>query len=300
MKKIPLEETIVESYKFLFGNIISIIGTLWLPVLLYIAVLGATLVSVIPHEWLAGNVGKLADPDAWARSMLPVFMLWVPVLMLSGLLIGAMIRVGILRHALDQKTTTTWVWFSLGARVWRMVAATLLNLVVYAGLVLAVVIAVGAAGFVMHLINAPQALSVLVTIVLVIAGIVWVIYTLLRMFFFLPAIIVDQNRVGVARSWELGKGNVWRMIVVFLAVVVPVVMVGEIGIYATTFSTLANFGIAHQGTLTPAEFAELLRALLPLVPVLVVIYLLMVVAMVGLMLGAIGKAYQAVTAGEAA
>lgn len=300
MKKIPLEETIVESYKFLFGNIISIIGTLWLPVLLYIAVLGATLVSVIPHEWLAGNVGKLADPDAWARSMLPVFMLWVPVLMLSGLLIGAMVRVGILRHALGQKATTTWVWFSLGARVWRMVAATLLNLAVYAGLVAAVVIAVGAAGFVMHLINAPQALSVLVTIVLVIAGIVWVIYTLLRMFFFLPAIIVDQNRVGVARSWELGKGNVWRMIVVFLAVVVPVVIVGEIGIYATIFSTLANFGITHQGTLAPAEFAELLRALLPLVPVLVVIYLLMVVAMIGLMLGAIGKAYLAVTAGEAA
>jgi hypothetical protein len=299
VKKIPLEDTIVETYKFLFQNFLSIIGTLWLPFVLFIAVIAALLASLIPHAWLAGDFTPVADPDGFFRAHIPQLMLALPVVYLTLFLVSAMIRVGILRHALGQKTTTTWVYFSLGSRIWRMVGAMLLMAVVYVGLVLAVVIAVGASGIVMHLVHASALVTGLVAALLIIAGIVWAIYTLLRMFFFLPAIIVDQDRIAVGKSWELGRGNVWRMIVVMIAVVVPAVMIGEIGIYTTVLSTIAGTGIAHQGAPTPEMFAAILKSLVPVLPILICIYLAMIIAIVGLSLGAVGKAYKAVTAEDA-
>ena len=297
MKKIPLETTVVEAYKFLFQNILSIIGTIWLPILALVVVIAALVASVIPHAWLTGGFSPPADPEAFVLSVLPVIMLAVPVITFAGLLTGAMVRVGILRHALGLKTTTTWAYFSLESRVWRMVAVALLGVVVYIGVILVAAMVIGAFAFGLKLIpDVPPFVTGLVIAVLVVAAIVWAIYVMLRMFFFLPAVVVAENKVGVGRSWSLGKGNALRMFVVLIAVTLPVVIIGEIAIYATMLSTLISIGLQQPDMNSPAAAIAMLQSMLPLIPVVLVIVFLMMVSITGLTLGAVGKAYKAVTA----
>jgi membrane-anchored glycerophosphoryl diester phosphodiesterase (GDPDase) len=215
-------------------------------------------------------------------------------------LLGAMIKVGVLRHALGEKTRTTWIWFSLGTRVWRMVAATLLYLAVYCGLEIVASIIIGIVAAVMTQIpGLPPVAAGVVTGVLSLAAILAGIYILLRLFFFLPAVVVAENKVGVARAWDLGRGNVWRMVAVLVVVLLPVALVFGILFYATVLGTFA-IEAARMHPQGPAQALAVLKELLPLLPVILGVYLLAAIACTGLVYGAMGAAYKAVTAPEAA
>jgi len=301
MKKIPLETTIVGAYRFLFTNIVSIIGTLWFPVLVFLAVMAALACGLIPPNWLHGHFTPVANPEDYLRSHLGLILLAVPVLILAGLLTGAMIRVGILRHALGEKTTITFIWFSLGARVWRMIAAALLYMVIYIGLQIVARLTI----FIVALILAripqlPPVVAGLVTAVLALAAVVIGIYIVARLFFFLPAVVVAENKVGVERAWGLGKGNVWRIVAVCIAVVLPLMPVFGVLLYVTVLSTIIATVVHHHpaGPAGPAEVVAFLKALLPMLPVVLGLYLVFAIATVGLIYGAIGQAYKAVTAPE--
>ncbi len=301
MKKIPLEPVIIGSYKFLSQNIISIIGTLWFPVLVFFAVVGAFAYGIVPHNWLHGDFTPVADPGAFIRERLPVILSAVPCIILTMAIAGAMIQVGILRHALGEKTKPTYIFFSLGARVWRMIVAVLLCVVVYVCLVLAVIAAVIVVNLAMAVIpNMPHILIALVRAVLVIIGIGCVLYVMVRLSFFLPAVVVAENKVGVRRAWKLGKGNVWRILAVVLVVTVPAVIIGELLIYITAFSTIFSAAALHPEPQTPEQAINFMKTFLPVLPVLGCVYLALVVALTGLKLGAIGKAYKAVTAPDEA
>lgn len=297
MKKIPLEQTIIDAYKFFFQNIISIIGTIWFPVVVFVAVLAAMLINIVPHEWLTGHFVAPPNPEAFVLSRLGLIFAAEAVIMPLGLVISAMIRVGILRLAVDDNHGLTLFWFSLGAKVWRMVGAMFLTVF---GCIVVIGVAAGAVVLAYCLLQAiphmPTAVTVLVTVILVIAAIVGVIYVLVRQFFFLPAVIVAENKIGLKRSWALGKGNVWRAIVIWLAVIIPISMVTGIITNATLMPVFitqaAHFG-PHP---SPDEMMGLLTALLPVLPAFIVIELLSSLVMLGTMFGAIGKAYKAVTA----
>jgi hypothetical protein len=301
MKKIPLEATIIDAYKFFFHNIISIIGTVWFPVVVFVGVLGALLASIVPHEWLAGHFVAPQNPEAFFLSRRGLIVAAETVVVPVGLLVSAMIRVGILRLAVGEKSGLTLFWFSLGAKVWRMIGAMLLTVI---GCIVVVAIAVGAvvlAYCVLHAIpHLSNAVTVLVTVLLAIAAIVGIVYVLVRQFFFLPAVIVAENKIGLKRSWALGKGNVWCAIVIWLAVVIPVSMITGIITNATLMPAFMTQA-AHLGpNPPPAEMMGLFTALLPLLPVIIAIELLSGLVILGTMLGAVGKAYKAVTVDETA
>ncbi len=300
MKKIPLESTIVGSYKFLFQNIVSIIGVLWLPVVLFAAVLGALVYGIVPHKWLTCDFTAIPDPESFVRERLPLLMAAAPVLIISGLLAGAMVRVGILRHAVGEKTTTTWVYFSLGARVWRMIAVVLLAIVICILLEIVAGIAFGILTAVFSMLpQVPVAAVSLVSLLLCIIVVVGVVYVMVRLFFFLPAVVVAENKVGVARSWNLGKGNVWRIIVVLIAVILPIELIVGMIFYATVVPTVIVEAIRQQPQ-GKAEAIAFLKSLWPVLPVLLGAYLVAAIAISGLVLGAVGKAYKAVTAPDEA
>jgi hypothetical protein len=298
MKKIPLEPVITGAFRFLFTNIVSIVGVMWFPLLVFVALVAGLVCGIVPHAWLHGDFTALPDPQAYILSRLPLIVLALPVFILGSLLLGAMIRVGILRHALGEKTRTSFIYFSLGARVWRMAAAGLLYFAVYCGIEIVAWITIGIVTAVM--IQIPQVSPVAagaITAVLSLAAILAGIYILVRLFFFLPSVVVAENKVGVGRAWALGKGNVWRIVAVLIVVTLPVVLVSGVLFYVTVLSTILNEA-ARVHPAGPEQAAAFLKAFLPILPVIAAIFILACIAMTGLVSGAMGRAYKAVTAPE--
>lgn len=297
MKKIPVGSTIVGSYKFLFQNIISIIGVLWLPVVISCAIVGAFLYGILPHKWLVCDFTPISDPEGFFRAKLPLILLAVPVLIITSLLASAMVRVGILRHAIGEKTKTTWIYFSLGARVWRMVAALLLYLVIYIGLEIVVRVAKAISVFILKAVpGMPEQVPTHIGDLIGLVGFIIGLYIVLRLFFFLMAVVVAENKVGVGRAWELGKGNIWRMIGVLIAIVLPVMLIVGVVFGMMAFGTIVSLAASGHPPKTDAEVLTFFKSLLPLLPVFFGIWVVAAIALNGLVLGAIGKAYKAVTA----
>jgi hypothetical protein len=210
-----------------------------------------------------------------------------------------MMRVGILERVLGNRTGLTLFYFSLGSRVWRMAGTVIL-----AGIIMcAVAIVEVAIGVALHFAisavpNIALGWVILFDVVQAIALIVALIYIAVRLFFFLPAVIVAENRIGFRRSWSLAAGNAGRAIVIVLAVVVPVWfvagIVSEFAIMPTLFPLITELGNQPD----PAEAAAFLKALLPILPILAVIHLISALVITTTLLGAIGTAYRAVTADE--
>ena len=61
MQKIPLEKTIGAAYRFFFSNFLSILGTVWFPLLLSLAIIGAMVYAILPASLLHGDLRHL-DP----------------------------------------------------------------------------------------------------------------------------------------------------------------------------------------------------------------------------------------------
>ena len=51
------------------------------------------------------------------------------------------------------------------------------------------------------------------------------VYTLVHATFFLNPIAIAEQRISLKRSWALARGNFWRILVVMLAVLIPVLAV---------------------------------------------------------------------------
>jgi hypothetical protein len=303
MKKIPLGSAIAGSYGFLFTNIISIIGTMWLPVLLFAALMAAFVCQMIPHEWFQGHFPEHIAKDDMHRLLiahLPIFVTAIPVMVLASMLMKAMINVGILRHAIGEKTSTTFIWFSLGGRVWRMVAMSLLFLVVYVVLEISAIILFAVLNVALHAMPfIPHVVQGLANAALAVAAFLAIMYVIVRLFFFLPAVIVAEHRISPSRAWDLSKGNVWRIVVLLLAVIVPVCVLTGVVVCATLFTTVVPEAMRHHPK-GPEQVFEFLKSVLPVLPAIAGIYLVSIVAVTGLALGAMGRAYKAVTAPDEA
>jgi hypothetical protein len=272
---------------------------MWFPLLVFVALVAGLVCSIVPPAWLHGDFTALQDPQTFVLSRLPMIVLAIPVIFLVALLTEAMTKVGILRHALGEKTKTSFIYFSLGARVWRMVAAALLYFVIYLGLEIVAWIAIGIVTAVMTQIPqlhpvAAGAVTGLITLAAILGG----IYVIARLFFFLPSVVVAENKIGVGRAWALGKGNVWRIVALLIVVNLPVVLVTGVLFYVTVLSTILIEAVRMHPA-GPEQAAAILRALLPVLPVIAAVFILACIAMTGLVYGAMGAAYKAVTAPDA-
>jgi hypothetical protein len=291
MKKIPLETTLVGAYRFLFTRIVSIVGTMWFPMVLLMGLAGGLVYLAAPHAWLAGDFSNF-KPEQLISLPLNLARCAIAI---GGLIAGSMIMVGLMRHALGLKQSTTFIYFSLGLPVWRMLGAILLGIVIMVvlGMVCGVLIAL-AAVFGAPLI--PHGYAVVGGIVLGVVVAFFLIYTGVRLFFFLPAVVVAENRIGLGRSWSLGGGNFWRIFFVWLLIVVPVGFVAGVALQMTILPVvfMAAMKLPHEPG--PKDVIAFLQGLLPLLPVIFTILILWGIAVRGLVMGAIGSAYNAVTA----
>src|SRR5205807_620453 len=69
------------------------------------------------------------------------------------------------------------------------------------------------------------------------------IYVVLRLMFFLPAVVVSENSIGIERAWTYGGHNFWRILIVAIAVVLPVVIVFHLLSWALVSPLLSVYGL---------------------------------------------------------
>ncbi|HEY0281901.1 MAG TPA: hypothetical protein VGC27_04680, partial [Rhizomicrobium sp.] len=245
----------------------------------------------VPHEWFAGDFSHF-KPEQLVS--LPLNLARLGIIVLS-LVFGSMIAVGLMQHALGLKKSTTFIYFSLGAPVWRMLGAILLAVVILValGIVGGVLVALGAQ-FGMPLIPHPYSIVALVALCFVVAC--FLVYAAVRLFFFLPAVVVAENRIGIGRAWSLGGGNFWRIVFVWLLIAVPVGFIAAVALQMTILPVIFMEAMKLKQEPGPEEIFGFLHSLIPLLPVILTITILASIATRGAMMGAIGSAYNAITA----
>ena len=314
MAKIPLERTIESAYRFAFTKFLSVLGVLWLPYL----VVGAALAGIIYLAW--PDIQSLHDVG-WAMQASPneeinfsaehfVALMRVigsigrfaGLLWLLFIIARAMVTVGVLRTALGQHEGPVFVYFSLGAAVWRMIGAMLL-----AAIIIVLVLCLTAAACALIFFGADRFASGAagaIKFVAVAAAFFWMVYMIFRLVFFLPPVVVAEGRIGIGRAWELGGGNVLRIIGVLIAVFLPVAIVAGIISNALFGAILWNEvrGALLSGHPLPphAFFEALVRDLRYIWPVFVAYQLVYMTVLAGLGGGAMAAAYKSVTQTEAA
>ncbi len=303
MAKIPLERTIGATYSFVFANILSILGIIWLPYLL-LAVLAAGLVVGLMPVFDGIDFSTGAD---WARDGTRVLQLVlsigaaVTLFFLAAIVVRAMVAVGVMRKALGLHPGPVFVYFSLGAPVWRMIGATILAILAILAmstLATAVVALIGVAASKF----APDAAPLLIGVAIFV-GALWLIYAAVRISFFLPAVVVAENRIALGRSWQLGGGNFWRIIVLLLVVTLPVVLAASLianALFNQPFIAAIE-QMSESGRQIPPEelFALLIAQIRRVWPAYLVYEMIYLALLAALTSGAVANAYKGVTEEEA-
>lgn len=296
MQNIPVGETVASAYGFAFAGFPSVLGTMWLPLAVLLAFDAAVVMLLAPD--LPGYVmrGEFDMALIWSFHRIEG-LLW-----LGAFIIRAMTTVGLQERALGRTKGPAYFYFSLGRPVWRMVGAEFLAILVIAVIATltacaAILVAYLAVVFISHGGYAVAGVAGVVAVC-------WLVYATVRLFFFLPAVVVAESRIGLIRSWELSQGNFWRIVGIALAVFVPV----WIGLHIVLFAViepmipldmLARF---HSGML-PGDIQELAQAITKriflgfrgILPFLVAFSLVEQLLYAGLGNGASASAYLAVT-----
>jgi len=113
---------------------------------------------------------------------------------------------------------------SVGKPVWRLIGAFLLAFLAYLGAWLASMLV----GILVSLIFSPFVtaanLKIALTITSLVAGVLvygaFIAVTVRPVFLMAPVAIAEQ-KISMTRAWSLGRGNFWRLILIFVAVFLP-------------------------------------------------------------------------------
>jgi len=296
MPKIPLENTISGGFRFFFMRILSVVGTVWLPLLAMAVVWGGIVWLVVPHDWWLGKFPMFSDkhPDlhaVWALFF--PFMIGMPLLMVTGLVLGSMMNVGLLRLALGLKKRC-FVFFELGGDVWRVVWISVLCCLLVMGAYVGIALLAIAGGALAATLK-PEGAWVALLVIAVIAAACFVIYAMVRLFFFLPAVTVADHRIGFARSWQLGRGNFWRIMVVSLVISFAISIVAGTISDVMIASMIGDSASKLGANPTDAQMIAFLRSLIPLAPMFLGLIAFQTIANTAIFAGAVGTAYNALT-----
>ena len=292
--KIPFERTVAAAYRFVLENFVSVLGIGWIPYLLAGLIGIALLSAVLPQldlvlqsgqeKWNQDQVAQLIGPIAGAGFVFAI----------AVILAAAMVMVGMMRKALGQHSAPVYFFFSLGSQVWRMIGAYILLLLLLWAVTVVIAIAIGIVSFV--LVKSAPAAQMPVTALLACIAVLWGIYAVVRVQFFLPAVVVAENHIGLRRSWNLGRGNFWRIVGIVIVIVLPIGIVHSI---LTNILVQTSVAVHPMTMMNPDEvrlyFAAMMNAARRVWPILLLIELLYMAIVTGLAAGAIANAYNSVT-----
>ena len=278
MNRIPVWKTIRYAYTFAFGEIGTIIGLIWIPMV------AIGILQFLPFVLGIEQPAAGENPaTAGMAALLSLIFLFVTL----GL--NAMIYVVVTRQALGLRQGAATFHFAFGRPEWQMVSAMLLCAVLLG----AMAVAFSATVALFALFLRPEANALIATFVAlyVLAGIGGLIYAAVRLGFLLWPVVVAEEKVDLGRGWALTAGNFWRAFAVILAVTAPVLVVNAISILMIGGPGL--FASPPAGADFSAAMTERIAMLDSHMPALIGLGLILAPFSCGLMFGAAAGAYRA-------
>ena len=215
MTKIPVGATVAHAYRFAFGDFVTILRGIWLPLAVQ---LGMTLLltqRVIPLF----RAFEARDPSA--ISLLgPILLLYPVVLVLFFAQIATVTRI-----ALGPRREMPLIDFPFGKDMWRLAGGFIVAGLAIIAILLAFAVAAGIVGFLLSAAGVGKAILALLVALLIAIGYGGAIFMAFRFMFLLAPVNIAEQCLGLARAWQLSRGNFWRSFVIVLAIMVPAVVV---------------------------------------------------------------------------
>jgi hypothetical protein len=295
MRKIPVWKTIADGYGFTFGQLGTIIGLIWLP-MVTLAVAGyfvmAQYYSNFPAAMEQGNA-------AAAGQAALVVIAWSVV----SLLLSAMMYTAVTRQALGLRHGPALLSFSFGITELRVFGAimSLIFLMVFFLIVYAVFISTGSILVKASLPAASQQTGAAVLGLFAIALLCAIFFVMVRVSFLMIPASVTEGNFGLARSWQLSGGNFWRIFLVGLATLAPLLIVtaaAELAILGPDFFMPHNLPAGDADAQLKDMIAQM-RASSPHMPLLYGFSFLIAPLVTGLGLAPSAFAYLALKDGTA-
>lgn len=282
MKKIPVWKTIADGYSFAFGHLGAIIGLTWLPMVL-VTVSGYFAMSQYYRSLLAAL--ESGNTAAVGQSLLAVLG-W----MILALALYSMMYAAVTRFALGLKPGPAFISFHFGADEMRVFGALAAIAALAAFFLIIYVLIRSGLGMIA---NAQMAggLASLVDLIYALA----MIFVFVRLGFFLIPVTITAEKIDLVRGWKLSAGNFWRIFLVLLAAVGPLIivtLVGEFFILGSKF--FAPQAATDTAARTQAMIAQL-RIVIPNLPLLMGFSFFLAPLMMGLGLGPPVGAYRALS-----
>lgn len=242
MNKIPVGATVTAAYRFTFGNMGTVIGLIWLPLLVY------TLSRFFVVDYYAMHLAQSGDPSAGGRATLILFGFWF-----VSLFFTAIIGVSLTHQALAPRAGSIIVHFAVGPTEFNyffsLLAIFLVMLAVYAAAMIAD-LGIGALAGVIagSSFTGRSALLAGIAIAILALDFAILIYVAIRLVFLVAPVTVSEGKIDLTGAWKLSRGNFWRMFAVLAATFVPAMLIGEV-----VFATVV--GPAYFAALAAAFFS---------------------------------------------
>ena len=316
MGKIPVLQTITETYAFAFRRYLPILGVLWVPFLVICALVYYYLLPAL-MRFLAslGDIALHPAPDPRAASALAGlyrFLGQIFLFELVVLVIACVVAVGVTKEALGLRRGPRFVYLAFGKSELLVIGGMLTVFVLYLGAVIAFAIVGGIVGAIVgvammgtsgaHGDPAALAASTLVVVRwLTLLFYLVFVYFVIRLTFFVVPVSTAEGRFGVWRSWALTKGNFWRIIGVILGTFLPITIVSS-AVWYVMFGSALFQPMWHPPANPAATAAQLGAQMQSLVRngIFVGLYsLLLAPISYGLMFGQAVFAYRAVVGDKA-
>jgi hypothetical protein len=239
MSKIPVGYVIGQTYRFSFARYFTILGIIWLPLFLMLAV-GYFLLLPMMQEFsglLRNMMQHPGDPAAAAAFNGKLGRLYGFDLL--ALLFAVWIQVGITKEVLGLRTGPRFVFLPSGADEGRVALSYLiLTILAYIAIFVVIIVAaiVGAllfAGFVGGAakgfdVRTLGPLGAALVVVLALGFYLAIFYIFIRLLFFVGPATVAERHMILNRSWQLTRGNFWRIFAVLLATLLPLYLVQSV------------------------------------------------------------------------
>jgi hypothetical protein len=230
MKKIPVGDTIASAYTFTFGHVGTVIGLIWLPLVVY------TLGRFFVVDYYAAHLSQSGDPSAGGQATLVLMGFWF-----VSLFFTAIIGVSLTRQAIAPRSGSIIAHFAVGPAELNyflsLLAVFFVMLAVYIAAIVADLALGAVAGAIMGAVGAAAAIGgkiMVYAIVGVIAAldIAALLYVGVRLAFLVAPVTVAEGKIDLIRAWQLTRGNFWRMFAVLAVTFGPIFVVSQLAFAA--------------------------------------------------------------------
>jgi hypothetical protein len=297
MKKIPVLDTIRFGYSFTFGHLGTIIGLIWLPMVLL--TVGTYFVQMhYSGQFLASF--EQGNPAAIGPAVL-ILLGWS----LVSFLLYAMMYTVVTRQALGLRQGQAVIHFAFGLTEIHVLGALLGMIAIITLFLFAEALFGGIVGGIVSVAARGQPIVTLVVAVLVAVLLFGLVYMLIRLGFLLIPATVAESRVGLGRAWELAGGNFWRIVVVAFATLLPLLLLrvaAEMAVIGPAVFLQQVAALLHQAAAPNTDAAarmresvERMREMSEHLPLLLVLNFLLAPLAIGLTMGPSAFAYRALT-----